>query len=60
MLSIGSPHIEGSDEVLTVGSTRAEVVGVVRPVTRGAAPSELVIHWRDGSVYRRHRYVKAR
>jgi hypothetical protein len=44
-------HIEGSDEVLAVGSTRAEVVGLVRPVARGAAPSELVIHRRDGSIY---------
>ena len=60
MLSIGSPHVEGSDEVLAVGSTRAEVVGVVRPMARGAAPSELVIHRRDGSIYRCHRYMTPR
>ena len=45
-------HIEGTGEVMAVGSTRAEVVGVVRSVAPGAAPSELVIHRRDGSIYR--------
>jgi hypothetical protein len=50
-------HIEGSDDVLEVGSTRAVVVAAVRPVARGAAPSELVIHRRDGSIYRYHRYA---
>lgn len=44
-------NIEGDDEVLAVGLTRAEVVAAIRAVARSAAPSELVVHRRDGSIY---------
>ena len=46
--------------VLWMSSTRAESIAVGRWLARGLAPSELLIHRRDGSLLRAHRYAGAR
>ena len=50
----------GVSTVLWMSASRAESVAVGRWLVRGLAPSELLIHRRDDSLLRAHRYAGRR